>query len=174
MRTSKIFAASLWFAGLVSAAPAEEKPASTPEDNFDYVVVGSGPGGGNLACNLARAGYSTLLLEAGADESDDIATVLANSFFPSPRNATWGFFVKHFSDHEATLRHNHLTWLLPNGTYWVGNGANAPDDAKLMGVYYPRGATLGGSSIINAMATWLPDDGDWDAIAKLTGDETWR
>src|SRR5687767_8558011 len=34
---------------------------------FDYVIIGSGAGGGPLAARLARAGRTVLLLEAGAD-----------------------------------------------------------------------------------------------------------
>lgn len=42
-----------------------------------------------------------------------------------------------------------------------------------MGILYPRGATLGGSSQVNAMNfAWAPDN-EWDYIASLTGDETW-
>jgi NADPH-dependent glutamate synthase beta subunit-like oxidoreductase len=36
---------------------------------FDYIVVGSGPGGAPVACRLARAGFSVLLIEAGIDTS---------------------------------------------------------------------------------------------------------
>jgi choline dehydrogenase-like flavoprotein len=36
-------------------------------DRSDFVIVGSGAGGGPLAANLAEAGFSVLLLEAGDD-----------------------------------------------------------------------------------------------------------
>ena len=62
---------------------------------------------------------------------------------------------------------------MPDGTFWVGSGARAPSDAKLLGVYYPRGNNLGGSAVINAMVTILPNDADWDHIANLTGDVSW-
>lgn len=38
---------------------------------------------------------------------------------------------------------------------------------------YPRGATLGGSAIVNAMASVLPNDADWNQIAELAGDASW-
>src|SRR5687768_7891177 len=37
------------------------------EERFDFVIVGSGAGGGSLAANLAEAGFNVLLLEAGDD-----------------------------------------------------------------------------------------------------------
>jgi choline dehydrogenase len=39
--------------------------ASIDNKTYEYIVVGSGPGGGPIASNLARAGHSVLLLEAG-------------------------------------------------------------------------------------------------------------
>jgi choline dehydrogenase len=47
---------------------------ATPIDNqtYEYIVVGSGPGGSPLASNLARAGHSVLLLEAGDDQTENL------------------------------------------------------------------------------------------------------
>src|SRR5688500_4639929 len=41
------------------------EPKAELKDRYDFVVVGSGAGGGPLASNLARGGFSVLLLEAG-------------------------------------------------------------------------------------------------------------
>ena len=35
------------------------------DPTYDYVIVGSGAGGGPLAANLAKAGYSVCIMEAG-------------------------------------------------------------------------------------------------------------
>lgn len=43
-----------------------------------------------------------------------------------------------------------------------------------LGIYYPRGATVGGSSQVNAMNLALPPDNDWRFIAELTGDNSWQ
>ncbi|GFG20517.1 choline dehydrogenase, mitochondrial [Aspergillus udagawae] len=41
-------------------------------DNYNYVVVGSGAGGGPLAVNLAWNSHKVLLLEAGDDQGSNI------------------------------------------------------------------------------------------------------
>lgn len=143
------------------------------DNTYDYIVVGSGPGGGPLAVNLAKAGHSVLLLEAGDDQTSDVTTHILSLGIPIPTNR-WDFYVKQYSDEAQTLKNNHLTWRRADGSLWVGNGSAAPADAKLLGVYYPRGATLGGSSVINAAGAVLPSQSDWDNIGRITGDRSWR
>lgn len=143
------------------------------QDVYDYVIVGSGPGGSPLASNLAKAGYSVLLLEAGDDQSADIGTQLINVGSTSNANR-WGFYVRQYGDDTQQLKNNHLTWRRADGTLFVGNGSSAPADATPLGVFYPRGATLGGSSVINAGVTVLPSKSTWDEIWRKTGDRSWR
>ncbi|KAK6836406.1 hypothetical protein PG987_006901 [Apiospora arundinis] len=157
---------------------------SDAANTYDYIVIGSGPGGGVVGSNLALAGHSVLLIEAGRNASDDISTEVAALSYPATNALRWHFFVRHLAgkindddddekEKERELQFNHLTWTLPNGSYWVGSGAKAPKEATLKGVYYPRGATLGGSAVVNAMGTFLPNDADWDYVADITGDESW-
>ncbi|KAI0103185.1 GMC oxidoreductase [Nemania sp. FL0031] len=161
---SRVLALALLGPDFVSAAPAATAAQAT---EYDYVVIGSGPGGGPLAVNLAKAGYSVFLIEAG-----DAGT--ATGFGQYPPSLTWDFFVNHYpEDDPRNNKYSHLTWKTPEGRYWVGQ-TGAPAGSKLLGVYYPRGATLGGSSMINAMCTWLPSDSDWNYVYQLTGDATWK
>ncbi|KAK3369664.1 hypothetical protein B0T24DRAFT_363311 [Lasiosphaeria ovina] len=136
-------------------------------DVYDYIVIGSGPGGGVVAVNLAKAGYSVLILEAGDDNP-------GRGFGQYTPTVTWDFYVKHYPEGDPRdNQYSHLTWLTPEGKYWVGQ-SGAPAGSKLLGVYYPRGATLGGSSMINAMVCWLPSESDWNFHANVTGDSSWK
>jgi len=129
---------------------------SSPEAEYDYVVVGSGAGGGPVAANLAEAGHRVLLLEAGLDPEDDDYRVPAfHGRASEHREMSWNFFVRHFDDRAQQER-----------------------DPKYVpekdGVLYPRSGTLGGCTAHNAMITMYPHDADWDGIAKATGDRSWR
>ena len=44
--------------------------AASKESEYEYIIIGSGAGGGPLAANLARKGYKVLLLEAGGEDKD--------------------------------------------------------------------------------------------------------
>ncbi|XXH01926.1 hypothetical protein Hte_008288 [Hypoxylon texense] len=144
------------------------------QNEFDYIVVGSGPGGGPLAVDLAKGGHTVLLLEAGDDLSEDPlyedinrATEASND----PRSR-WDFFVKHSDDPEQELKYKHMTWRNTDGSFYVG--LDPPEGAEQLGIYYPRAATLGGCAMHNAAVFHLPSDDNWNYIADITGDDSWR
>ena len=85
---------------------------------------------------------------------------------------SWEFFVDHYSDTEQAYRDSKYTWRQTNGSLYVGT--SPPKDAEPLGIYYPRVGTLGGCGNHNAMNAALPPDNDWDAIAALTCDSSWK
>jgi len=140
-----------------------------PRPSFDYIVVGSGAGGGTLAARLAEEGMQVLLLEAGGDpremtggvrDLDDLANRLPADYdvpafhpFASENDALrWDFFVSHHREAEAQAR----------------DPKAGPD-----GVLYPRAGTLGGCTAHNAMIFVYPHNDDWRRIETITGDASW-
>ena len=68
---------------------------------YEYIVVGSGAGGGPLAANLAKAGHKVLLLEAGGDDGGYNYEVPAFNLFASEDDAmSWKFYVRHYANEE--------------------------------------------------------------------------
>ncbi|KAI0472351.1 hypothetical protein F4859DRAFT_515203 [Xylaria cf. heliscus] len=147
--------------------------AEAVAESYDYIVVGSGPGGAPLAANLARAGYSVTLLEAGRDLGDnknysEIANFIAAG---NDEKSRWDFFVKHSDDEAREAKYEKTTWRTADGSFYVG--LDPPKGSTRLGIYYPRAATLGGCAMHNGGICTLPNDADWDYIAEITGDDGW-
>lgn len=125
------------------------------EAQYDYIIVGSGAGGGPLAGNLARAGMQVLLLEAGGrgDSANYPVPVLHPRATEDPA-LKWDFFVRHYEDVARSRRDEKFV--------------EAED-----GVLYPRSGALGGCTAHHAMITIYPHNRDWQHIAELTGDDSW-
>ena len=75
---------------------------------YEYIVVGSGAGGGTVAARLAEAGRSVLLLEAGGDPGEladprlpeDYQVPAFHAFASENPAMRWDFFVRHYADEQ--------------------------------------------------------------------------
>ncbi len=134
-----------------------------PEREYDYVIVGSGAGGGTLAARLAEtAAASVCLLEAGGDPlwgradpalPEDYEVPAFHPFASENPAMSWEFYVRHYANEQQQRRD--------------------PKFVEGRGIFYPRAATLGGCTAHNAMIFVYPHDSDWEKIQQLTGDPSW-
>jgi choline dehydrogenase len=126
----------------------------------EFIVVGSGAGGGPLAARLAKAGYDVVVIEAGSDldatTNPNIAVPAFHAFASEDPALSWDFSVQHYTS-VARQRKDY----------------DSKYDEEKGGIFYPRCATLGGCTAHNAMITVYPDNSDWDCLAELTGDPSW-
>ncbi len=140
---------------------------------YEYIVVGSGAGGGPLAARLALAGHKTLLIEAGDDHGTNLNyTVPAyHARASEDQQMSWNFFVRHYADDARQARDWKTTYDTPDGGVYTG--LNPPAGSKMRGVLYPRTGTLGGCTAHNAMVAVYPHRSDFEYLATLTGDASW-
>ncbi|KAK4450241.1 GMC oxidoreductase [Podospora aff. communis PSN243] len=165
---------SLFLAAFLCGAASAAPPRGKKDNTYDYIVVGSGPGGAPVASQLSRSGYSVLLMDAGDDQRANlnatISIALADVAAEDER-LRWDYFVRYHADDEVTNSNRYLTWETVEGDHYVGQ--SPPPNATLLGIYYPRSGTLGGCSAHNAGAAMVPQDSFWDYMVNITGDESW-
>ncbi|MBO3191642.1 FAD-binding protein, partial [Dermatophilus congolensis] len=135
--------------------PTIDSSATDNRTEYDYIIIGSGAGGGPLAVRLAEAGHTVLVVDAGpATSSRDVYDVPAfHLFASSDPEISWDFWVKHYTDPTK------------HGSAYIPQHG---------GVLYPRASTLGGCTTHHALLMLAPELEDWNYIARHTGDPSWN
>ncbi|KAK6977663.1 choline dehydrogenase [Favolaschia claudopus] len=139
------------FLTLLSSASAFalRKCSSTAHSEYDYIVVGSGAGGGPVAARLAENGYSVALIETGVDESSNVNTtslLTAWSAIDDPK-IDLDYRVKEYPPGFPVQRND---------------------------VWYPRSAGIGGCTIHNAGENSIGGLHEtFDNLAQTFNDSSW-
>lgn len=160
---------------------------SNTTTEYDFVCIGSGPGGGHMCSNLAIAGFKVLLLEAGGDSGEELIQSVPAMNIASTEDWSmeWAYYIHKYADTEEDKRDSKMVYNTTDGKMWTsynktGNlgtpatSGEIPEGAEPLGIYYPRTGALGGCSRHNALFSMQPYDMDWDDMAELTGDDTYK
>ncbi|KAI0260754.1 aryl-alcohol oxidase-like protein [Gloeopeniophorella convolvens] len=121
-------------------------PSQLPQGKtYDYIVVGSGAGGGVIGSRLSElSGVNVLIIEAGINVDGVLETEIP---FLGPNLIGTSFDWNFTTTPQAGL-----------------NGRS---------IAYARGHALGGSTSINFLVYTRGSEDDWDRFASTTGDKGW-
>lgn len=156
---------------MTSIHPDWKEPNKTP---LDFIVVGAGAGGAPLAARLAERGFQVLVVEMGPRKPsplpgsvvDCTEVPLLHTETTEDKRHSLRFFVDHFGG-EREERNPRRHSADPEEFK-----AAHPEDEE--GVFYPRSQGVGGCTIHNAMITICGPSDDWDEIAQMLNDPSWR
>ena len=127
--------------------------SSTPDDSYEYIVVGAGAAGSIVSSRLAESGAKVLVLEAGGDDSDPAVTSMT------------GYYNVAFN----TFNYGFLNWAFTTTEQSIATAGSAEPSVFSLAA----GRLLGGSSSINAGAFVMGHRQDFDLIAEELGDDDW-
>jgi choline dehydrogenase-like flavoprotein len=176
---------------------------SPKNSSFDYIIVGSGAGGGPLASRLALAGKKVLVIEAGTDPlqakskgypnaGPGEVTKVPGYYAAASEDAemSWMYSVRHHEDGATQAKDDKYNRVPLDPNRDLEKEPEKKLDPKyldphprkgqpgfsggLQGIFYPRSSGIGGCTAHHAMITICPNDKDWNYIANLTGDASWR
>src|SRR5262245_27639018 len=126
--------------------------AASPDNTYEYIVVGYGAGGGTLAARLAEAGRRVILLEAGGDPPEVSG---GDTIDRDPSRASHDYDVPAF--HTLASENDAMSWsffvqhhLDPDGDEEDPKFVRRTDNPARQGIFYPRAGTLGGCTAHNA------------------------
>ena len=142
-----------------SPGAAHAAQPTAAEGGYEFIVVGSGAGGGTVAARLAEKGHTVLLLEAGGEEAPwSYRVPVLHGLATEDEEMRLDHYVRHYANEARQEK---------DPKYLVERAAGR------RGVYYPRARTLGGCTAHYAMIIIRPHDSDWRAIRDATGDPSW-